>query len=261
MMMAWFLAPPKHCAALAGGCGALIDILRDRGRADKADRLDVGIVEDGVDRFLVAVDDVEDARRQPRLQHQFGKPHRHAGIALRWFQHERVAAGNRRRELPHRDHRRKIERRDAGNDAERLTHRIDVDAWPGAFGIFTFHHLRNAERELHDLDAAQNIALRVGNGLAVFAGKQFGQGVIVARHQFQEFHEDANAALRVGGGPFRLRRLGIFDRRTKFGLGGQRHLGLDGAGHRLEDVREPARGALDLTATDEMSDCAHENPP
>ena len=114
--------------------------------------------------------------------------------------------------------------------------------------------MRNAERELHDLDAALDIALGVGNGLAVLAGQHFGQLVIVARHQFEEFHHHASPALRIGRGPFRLRRLGILDRRAQFGLGGQRHLGLDVAGHRLEDVRDPPRSALDLAAADEMSD-------
>ena len=49
-----------------------IDVLRDRRGADEADRLDVGIVEDRVDHFLVAVDDVEDAGRQAGLDEQFG---------------------------------------------------------------------------------------------------------------------------------------------------------------------------------------------
>ncbi len=64
----------------------------------------------------------------------------------------------------------------------------------------------------------------------------------------------AGAALRVGGAPLHLRGLGVLDRGAQLGLGGQRHLGLDVAGHRLEHVREPARCALDLAAADEMSD-------
>ncbi len=56
--------------ALARRAAARIDVLGDRRRADEADGLDVGMVEDGVDRFLVAVDDVEDAGRQARLHHQ-----------------------------------------------------------------------------------------------------------------------------------------------------------------------------------------------
>ena len=67
------LGAAEALRALAGRGRALIDVLRDRRRADEADRLDVGIVEDGVDRFLVAVDDVEDAGRQARLDHQLGQ--------------------------------------------------------------------------------------------------------------------------------------------------------------------------------------------
>ncbi len=57
---------------------ARVDILRDVGRADEADRGDVGMVEDRVDHFLVAVDDVEDAVGQARFLHQLGEADRHA---------------------------------------------------------------------------------------------------------------------------------------------------------------------------------------
>jgi hypothetical protein len=65
---------------------------------------------------------------------------------------------------------------------------------------------------------------------------------------------NANPALRVGRRPCRLRGLGVFDGSTKLGLGGQRHLGLNVAGHRLKNVGRAARGALDFLAADEMSD-------
>jgi hypothetical protein len=45
--------------ALSGGDAALIDIMRDVGRADEADRRDGGMIEDRVDHFLVAMDDLE----------------------------------------------------------------------------------------------------------------------------------------------------------------------------------------------------------
>ena len=67
---------------LPGRGGPRIDVFGDRRGADEADRPDVGIVEDGVDRLLVAVDHVEDAGRQAGLEHQLGEAHRHAGIAL-----------------------------------------------------------------------------------------------------------------------------------------------------------------------------------
>jgi hypothetical protein len=100
-----------------------IDVLGDRRGADEADGLDVVVVEDGVDRFLVAVDDIEDAGGQgPGLDEQLGEAHRHAGIALGGLQDEGVAAGDGGAELPERDHGREVERGDAGDDAERLAH-------------------------------------------------------------------------------------------------------------------------------------------
>jgi hypothetical protein len=57
----------------------------DVGRADEADRLDVGMVEDRVDHLLVAVDDVEDAVGQARFLHQLGEAHRHRRVALEGF--------------------------------------------------------------------------------------------------------------------------------------------------------------------------------
>ena len=81
------------------------------------------------------------------------------------------------RQLPQRDHGREIERRDAGDHAERLADRIHVDAGAGAFGELALHQVRNAGAELHHLDAALDVALGVGDGLAVLAGQQFGERV------------------------------------------------------------------------------------
>ncbi|MHC2794527.1 hypothetical protein ACVINZ_003539 [Mesorhizobium jarvisii] len=103
--------------------------------------------------------------------------------------------------------------------------------------------------------------LGVGDGLAVLARQYVGQFVIVAGDQFEEFHQDANAALRVGGGPFRLRRLGILDRRAQFRLRGQRHRAAHGAVHRLHDVLLAAAGAGDTLAADEMTVFDHDISP
>jgi len=114
-------------------------------------------------------------------------------------------------ELPHRDHRREVERRDAGHDAQRLAHRIDVDARAGAFGVLALQHLRRADAELDHFEAALDVALGVGNGLAVLARQEVGERVVVARGEFEELHHHARAALRVGGGPGGLRGLGVLD--------------------------------------------------
>ena len=65
-----------------------------------------------------------------------------------------------------------------GDDAERLAHRVDVDAGAGALGVLALQQVRDADGELDDLEAALDVALGVGDGLAVLAGEQFGQ----ARH-------------------------------------------------------------------------------
>ena len=114
--------------------------------------------------------------------------------------------------------------------------------------------MRNAAGEFDHFEAALDVALGVGNGLAVLARQQVGELVVVALRQFEELHHDAGAALRVGGAPLDLGGLGVLDRGAQFGLGGQIDLGLDLAGHRLENVGRPSRSALDLAAADEMSD-------
>ena len=133
-------------------------------------------------------------------------------------------------------------------DAKRLADRVEIDAGACAFGVLTLHQVRNAECELDHFDAAQNVALGVGNGLAMLAGQQFGQRVIVARHQLQELHEYARAALRVGCRPCRLCCLGVGNRLVEFGLGAERHLGAHAAVQRLENIGFTSRTALDVLA-------------
>ena len=58
------LRPAERLHALAVLRAGLVDVARDRRRADEADRGDVRVLEQRVDRDLVAVDDVEDAVRE-----------------------------------------------------------------------------------------------------------------------------------------------------------------------------------------------------
>ena len=128
------LRPAERLHALAVLRPGLVDVARDRGRADEADRGDVGMLEHRVDRDLVAVHDVEDAVRDAGLLEQLGRPDRRRRVLLGRLEHERVAAGERRRPHPHRDHRGEVERRDPGDDAERLPDRVDVDPGRGLLG-------------------------------------------------------------------------------------------------------------------------------
>ncbi len=114
--------------ALAVRGRARVDVLRDVGAADEAHRLDLRVLEDGVDGLLVAVHDLEHAGRQAGLEEQLGQPQRHRGSR---------SLGLRMNALPHasagpafhkRDHRREVEGRDARDHTQRLAHRIHIDA-------------------------------------------------------------------------------------------------------------------------------------
>ena len=86
------LGPAHRLHALSGGDAALVDVMRDVGRADEAHRRDGGMIEDRIDHFLVAVDDLQDALGRARLAEQFGEPHRHRRIALAGLEDEGIAA-------------------------------------------------------------------------------------------------------------------------------------------------------------------------
>src|SRR3546814_15234494 len=61
--------------ALARLNAAPVDIMRDVGRTDEADALDIGVVENGVDHFLVAMNDLKNAIGTARFLEQFGEAH------------------------------------------------------------------------------------------------------------------------------------------------------------------------------------------
>ena len=82
--------------------GGLIDVLGDRGGADKGNSLNVRVGEEGVDGHLVAVQDVEDAVRQAGFFPEFGHPVHGRGILFAGFDDDGVAGGDGKREEPHR---------------------------------------------------------------------------------------------------------------------------------------------------------------
>ena len=119
----------------------------------------------------------------------------------------------------------------------------------------------DADAELDHLDAALDVALGVGDGLAVLAGEDVCQGVVFAVGELEELHQHADAALRVGGGPADLRGLGVLDGLAKFVLGGQRDTGAHRAVHRLHDVLLATAGAGDALAADEVTVFDHVSLP
>ena len=56
------------------------------------------------------------------------------------------------------------------HDAERLAHRLAVDAGADVLGELALQQLRDAAGELDDLEAARDSPVRVGQHLAVLGG-------------------------------------------------------------------------------------------
>ena len=86
--------------------------------------------------------------------------------------------------------------------------------------------MRDADRELDDLDAALDVTARVGDGLAVLERQQLGEFVDVLVDQVDELHHHPGAALRVAGRPVLLRLDGHRDGGVDVGRRGHRDLRL-----------------------------------
>src|SRR5262245_39256430 len=121
--------------------------------------------------------------------------------------------------------------------------------------------MRDAAREFDHLDTALDVALGVGDHLAVLGGEELREVVVVLRAKLQELEHHARAALRVRGRPARKRGLRIRDRLFHLGLAGERDLGLHLAGVWIEHIPGAARSAGNLLAANEMADLTHGNAP
>ena len=189
-------AESLHALAVTGR--GLVHVAGDGGGADERDGADIGVLEERVDRLLVAVHDVEDAIGEPRLLEQGGHPVGRARVLLGGLQDDGVAGGERDREEPQRHHRREVEGADDADDAERLTHRVDVDAGRDVLGVGALRQVAEAARELDDLHAAGDLAVGVGEHLAVLGGEDLGELVLAGVEQLAE-GEHHRLALGDGG--------------------------------------------------------------
>ena len=115
-----------------------VDVACDRGGTHERNRLDQRMLQQRIDRILVAMHDVEHAVGQPRLGQQLGHAQGQRRVTLGGLQHKRVAARECHWKHPHRHHGRKIERRDAHAHAQRLAQRKTVDFGTHVFTEFAF---------------------------------------------------------------------------------------------------------------------------
>jgi len=98
--------------------------LADLGRAGERDLVDARMAyERGAGAFAVAGDDVHRARREAGFHDQLGQAQRRERRFLGGLEHDRAAAGERRRDLPHRHQQREVPRDDRADDADCLAPR------------------------------------------------------------------------------------------------------------------------------------------
>ena len=190
------LGAAQRLHALAVARARLVDVFRDRRRADERYGAYLRMREQRVDGFLVAVNDVEHAIRKARLLQKLAEAQRQRRIALRRLQHERIAAADCDRKHPHRHHRREVERRDARANANGHARRPAVDVGADAVAVLAFEQMRNACRELDHLHAARNRALGVGERLAVLLRHDLRQILLVPVEQVTKSHQHTRTPQR-----------------------------------------------------------------
>ena len=189
------------------------------------------------------MDYVEDAVGEAGFFEHFGQEVGGAGVSLRGFEDEGVAAGEGEGKHPERDHGGEVEGGDAGDYAEGLAHGVAVDAGADLLGELAFEEVGDAGGELDVFEAAGGFAAGVGEDFAVFAIDEGGDFVEAALVDFAEAEEDAGAAERRLGGPVGEGGGGGGYGGIDLSGGGERDAGLDGAGGGVVDVGETVGGA------------------
>ena len=201
------------------------------------------VVEDRVDGDLVAVHDVEHAIGQTGFGVQLGDQVRRARHPLARLEDEGVAGGDRDRVHPERHHDREVERRDPGDDTERLAERVRVDATGHLVGELALEQLRDAADELDDLAAADDLAASIVDRLAVLGGDDLGQVELMLHEQLAEGEHHPGARRHRRLAP----RLECVRRRLHRSVdvlgAGELHLGLRRAERRVVNIAYAASGA------------------
>ena len=249
------LGPAQRLHPLVVGGAGLIDVARDRGRPDEADRLDRRVGQQLVHRGLIALQHVEHPGGRPASAHSSAIHSDADGILLAGFEHHGVAGGDRDREEPHRHHGREVERGDDADRAQRLADRIHVDLGGGVLGEPALEQMRDAAGELDDLLTPRHLPERIGNHLAVLGGDDLGQLALAGVEQLAEVEQDRPALGQRGVAPRRKRRRRRIDHRPGILHTGQRHLTSHLTGRRIRHRGGGGRGAGVELVVDPMRDC------
>jgi len=197
------LGSAKGLNALTMRCAASVDVLGDGCRADEADGLDGGVIEDSVDGLLISVNDVEDAVGKASFFEELREEDGCGGVAFAGLEDEGISAGQCDRKHPEGNHCRKVEGGDACNHSEGLTHGPAVDAGADLVGVLPLEELRNSGGKLNDLEASGHLAFGVGKNLSVLGREDGSEFIGFLFKKLAKTEEDARAAQGWLRGPFR----------------------------------------------------------
>ena len=145
--------------------------------------------EERVHGLLGAVHQVQDAGRNPRFLRQLEDAGRGKRDLLARLENERIPGGDRVGPEPAGDHRGEVERRDRGEDAERLADVFAVDAAGDVFERLAHHQGGNPAGVLDVFDPAPHGPTCLIERLAVLARDRGRDLVEVLFHQILELEE------------------------------------------------------------------------
>ena len=178
-----------------------------------------GMVTDGLGDFRAAGSRIHHSGRQVTSLEQFEDALLRQRHLLGRLEHERVAARDRERQEPQRHHRRKIERRDTGADADGLAHDLTVQAGCHVLEPVAHQQGRRAARHLDAFDPAAHAAARFIQRLAMLGRDDASDLVDVILEQLPEPEERARTGDRWRLTPARKRGDRRLHRRVEIGTG------------------------------------------
>ena len=121
-------------------------------------------------------------------------------------------------------------------------------------GEVALQKLRNAACELHHVDRARDLALRVGKYFAVFGGNRSRERVFVLIHQLQKFENDAGAANGRRVGPRGERGRSGLHGSVNFGFVCERNFASDGSRGGVVNLLEATRVTVHGFTADIVAD-------
>ena len=226
---------------VAGDAGGR-DLAAGRDRAGEGDRVHVLVLEQCLaDDRAAAHHQVEHALGQAGALDDVDQRPGRPGDEVGRLDHDAVAVGERRGDLPGRDGDREIPGRDHADDADRLAGDLDADAGTHGRDALAIQAQALAGEEGEDLAGAGGLADAFRQGLAFLARQQAAELVLAGEDLVGGLLQDFVALLRGGAAPGREGSLGGGDRIVQVLNGALRILADDVVGVGRVDV---ARGVL-----------------